>query len=286
MMKKLLALLIALLTAASLAACSGDEPNDNQDNLDNYLEEEVVIDSYTVGESVFYFESVDSESVAITGYDGPTAPHDITIPSTVPTNADGSETKKVTSIAETAFYGTSSIRSLVLPEGITSVGDFAFAQCVQLTSVTFPSSLESIGTGAFQNTGMTELNLPETSALTEISAWAFSNCAALTEITIPGYIETIGEAAFFGCVGVESIVLEEGVVNVGKQAFQQTLALKSLTLPSTFANENPMEDLAFSGSQILYRENITFPEGSNAAAYVDQMVLDIPPSEDAGEAGE
>ena len=43
-MKKLLALLIALLTAASLAACSGDEPNDNQDNLDNYLEEEVVID--------------------------------------------------------------------------------------------------------------------------------------------------------------------------------------------------------------------------------------------------
>lgn len=286
MMKKLLALLIALLTAASLAACSGDEPNDNQDNLDNYLEEEVVIDSYTVGESVFYFESVDSESVAITGYDGPTAPHDITIPSTVPTNADGSETKKVTSIAETAFYGTSSIRSLVLPEGITSVGDFAFAQCVQLTSVTFPSSLESIGTGAFQNTGMTELNLPETSALTEISAWAFSNCAALTEITIPGYIETIGEAAFFGCVGVESIVLEEGVVNVGKQAFQQTLALKSLTLPSTFANENPMEDLAFSGSQILYRENITFPEGSNAEAYVDQMVLAIPPSEDAGEAGE
>lgn len=286
MMKKLLALLIALLTAASLAACSGDEPNDNQDNLDNYLEEEVVIDSYTVGESVFYFESVDSESVAITGYDGPTAPHDITIPSTVPTNADGSETKKVTSIAETAFYGTSSIRSLVLPEGITSVGDFAFAQCVQLTSVTFPSSLESIGTGAFQNTGMTELNLPETSALTEISAWAFSNCAALTEITIPGYIETIGEAAFFGCVGVESIVLEEGVVNVGKQAFQQTLALKSLTLPSTFANENPMEDLAFSGSQILYRENITCPDGSNAEAYADQMVLAIPPSEDAGEAGE
>lgn len=280
-MKKLLALLLALLTAASFAACSKDKEEDNKDNLDNYLEEEVVIDSYTVGESVFYFESVDSTTVAITGYDGPTGLHDITIPSTIPTNADGSEQKSVASIADNAFYGTSSIRSVVLPEGLTSVGRFSFAQCVQLASVTFPSTLQSIGNGAFQNTGLTELKFPDSCSMTEISAWAFSNCTSLTEITIPGYIETIGDAAFFGCVSVESIVLEEGVVTVGKQAFQQTLALSSLTLPATFTNENPMEDLAFSGSQVLYRENIICPEGSDAEAYADQMVLAIPPAEDA-----
>ena len=283
MMKKLPVLLLALLSAALLTACSGDDDPGNTNDLNNYLQEEVVIDSYTVGESIFHFASIDSETVSITGYEGPTSPHDVTIPTTVPTNADGSETKTVSTIADNAFFGMSSVRSVILPEGVTTIGSFAFAQCVQLSSVQFPSTLETIGRGAFQSTGLTELNFPDECALTEIGEWAFSSCNSLKEVTVPGYIETIGDAAFFGCAGIERIVLEEGVVTVGKQAFQQTLALNSLTLPSTFANENPTEDLAFSGSQILYRENIICPEGSNAEAYADQMVLALSPTEDEEE---
>ena len=280
MMKKLLILLLALLTATSLAACSDDGEDPGQDDLQDYVEEDVVIDSYTVGESVFHFASIDSTTVEITGYEGPTAPHDVTIPSEVPTNADGSERKAVTAIADAAFFGISSLRSLVLPEGVTTIGKFAFAECVQLTSVTFPSSLQTIGMGAFHGAGLTALTLPEECGLTEIGDLAFKDCDSLTEITIPGYIETVGMGAFFGCDGIRSIELEEGVVTVGDKAFMWTYALESLTLPSTFTNESPTTDLAFSGSQLLYRENITCPAGSAAEAYADSMVLAIPPTED------
>ena len=159
---------------------------------------------------------------ALTGYEGPTAPHDVTIPSEVPTNADGSERKAVTTIADAAFFGISSLRSLVLPEGVTTIGKFAFAECVQLTSVTFPSSLQTIGMGAFHGAGLTALTLPEECGLTEIGDLAFKDCDSLTEITIPGYIETVGMGAFFGCDGIRSIELEEGVVTVGDKAFMWT----------------------------------------------------------------
>ena len=140
MMKKLLILLLALLTATSLAACSDDGEDPGQDDLQDYVEEDVVIDSYTVGESVFHFASIDSTTVEITGYEGPTAPHDVTIPSEVPTNADGSERKAVTTIADAAFFGISSLRSLVLPEGVTYLYN-AFEN-TRFTSFTIPNTLE------------------------------------------------------------------------------------------------------------------------------------------------
>lgn len=279
MMKKMLALLLALLTAASFSACKNKK--DEKEDLNDYREEEVVYTSVTNESGTFYFETLDSDSVAITGYTGSTEPHDITVPSTVQVGADeNTATRKVTAIANTAFYADSSLRSVTLSEGITSIGEYAFAKCVQLESINFPGSLETIGQGAFMGCGLKQLNFPASCGLTELAFMTFSECMELTSVTIPGYITTIGRAAFYNCQGITEIVISEGVATIEKQAFQDTFALADLTLPSTFTNTKPLEDLVFSGSKVLYRDHIICPEGSAAEEYADRMNLSVPPAEE------
>ena len=41
---------------------------------------------------------------------------------------------RVTSIGEQAFYGCSSLTSIVIPDGVTSIGDSAFEGCSSLTT--------------------------------------------------------------------------------------------------------------------------------------------------------
>ena len=277
MMKKLLAFLLALSMLVAFAACS-DENEEGTLDLDKYIQQEVILTSYTDEDGhTFTFEALDSDSVAITGYSGSNSLHGITVPASVVTGADASiSTKKVAAIAPQAFSGVSAITSVVLPEGLTSIGKQAFADCVQLASVTLPSTIKTIDEAAFYNCGLTEINFPATCGLTEIAPSTFQNCTALTSVTVPGYIATIGQGAFMGCTALKTVVLSEGVSVVGNQAFQNTTALASLTLPATFTNTDPYADLAFSGSDVLYRENIVCG-GDAATAYADKMPLATAP---------
>ncbi len=274
-MKKALLLLLALLTAASLVACNKDG-DPNEDDLDKYKEEEIVYTSVTVESSTFHFETLDSESVVITGYEGPTSMHSITVPATVKTGASDDTTRKVTSIAPAAFYAVNSLEKVTIPEGVTEIGDYAFANCVQLTSISLPATLSKMGQGAFFGTGLQSLDLSTATGLSAIGDYVFGQCKQLTELTIPGHIKTIGFGAFANCTSLAKLVLAEGVEKVGNQAFQGTVALAELTLPSTFTNTDPLKDLAFSGSNVLYRENITCT-GDAAIAYADAMVLEEKP---------
>lgn len=277
-MKKMLGLLLALVTLASLSACKKKNEDQNND-LDEFRRQEVIYTSIPGEYGVFHFESVDTETVAITKYtqyEGITKLHDITVPDVVYTGEDKETTaKKVVSIANGAFKDVSAIQNVVIPEGITSIGRYAFAYCAHLETVTFPTSLAYIGEGAFYKSGLTSLTFPENGALTELSMAAFSKCNKLTEVTIPSYIKTVGEAAFFECEKLEKITLSEGVVTVGKLGFQGCPALKELNLPSTFANTDPFADLAFLGSDNLFIENVNIPENlpgdSTLISYVEKM---------------
>ena len=277
MMKKMLALLLALVTVATFSACK-KEDEEKTNNLEEFRQQDVVYTTYTDPETkgVFAFETVDTDTVKITGYTGPTEMHDVKVPTTVQTGEDAATTtKKVIAIGAEAFKAISSIEDVIIPEGVTTIEKYAFADCVQMTSVSLPSTITTIEAGAFRNNGIATLVFPETCGLTEIAASAFSHCDNLKEVTSPAYIKTVGKAAFFECEKLEKIVLEEGVVTVEKLGFQGCPALKELILPSTFANTDPFEDLAFLGSDVLYVENIqipeTTPEDSSLKNYVNEI---------------
>ena len=54
-------------------------------------------------------------------------------------------------VRDKAFYGCTSIRSVILSDSVTSIGNEAFKNCYHLTTITISGSVTSIGTDAFSN---------------------------------------------------------------------------------------------------------------------------------------
>ena len=113
----------------------------------------------------------------------------------------------VTTIEDYSFYGCTGLTSIEIPNSVTSIGDGAFSDCTGLTSVTIPNSVTSIGKDAFYGcTGLTSITIPN--SVTSIGEEAFCGCTGLTSITIPNSVTSIGEWAFYGCTGLTSMTVE------------------------------------------------------------------------------
>ena len=264
-MKKLLALLLAGLMLVSLAACGDNE--DNGEDLHDYLQTDEVVESVTIGSDTFYIEAIDTETVAITKYQGSDAWHALTIPDTL-------DNKTVVEIADEAFKNCTSITSVAFPATLEKIGDYAFAGCLALATMEIPAGVESIGVGAF--TGCTSLKtftLADDVKMTKIAKNTFNGCVALESFATKGAIKTIEAGAFFGCVALKSVTLADGVETIGAQAFQNCKALDTLTVPASLTTFETVkvglvdEHMVFAGCTALYLDGITAPAGSAAETY-------------------
>ena len=83
------------------------------------------------------------------------------------------------------------ITSVVMPNGLTTLADRAFNGCTSLNNVGWSPVLTSIGQNAFNNTGFTSITIPE--GVTSIGYQAFAYCAKLGSITFPATLQTVGE---------------------------------------------------------------------------------------------
>lgn len=68
----------------------------------------------------------------------------------------------------------SKITSVVMPNGLTTLAEGAFNGCTSLNNVGWSPALTSIGATAFYNTGFTSITIPE--GVTSIGSQAFSGC--------------------------------------------------------------------------------------------------------------
>lgn len=138
--------------------------------------------------------------------------------------------KDNTAISDSTFRSTS-LTSVVIPDGVTSIGDYAFEMCTSLTSVTIPDSVITIGNWAFSNNReLTSVVIP--SGVTSIGDYAFNSCPYLT-VAIGSGVKTIGNYAFLGCYGLTSIVIPDSVTSIGQSAFSECYELGSITFKGT-----------------------------------------------------
>lgn len=138
-------------------------------------------------------------AINITGYTG--AGGAVVIPSTI-------NGLPVGSICSNAFFNTTSLTGVTLPNTVTNLGDSAFAGCTALASVTIPDSVP--GSGVFSNcTALT--NLIISPSATTISVSEFAGCTALTSITVPSNIATIGDWAFQNCAILNAVYFQGNV---------------------------------------------------------------------------
>ena len=67
--------------------------------------------------------------------------------------------------------------------------------------------------------------------VTSIGSYAFYGCSGLTSIAIPDGVTSIGRAAFYGCSGLTSIAIPDGVTSIGGSTFYGCSGLTSVTIP-------------------------------------------------------
>ncbi len=126
--------------------------------------------------------------------------------------------ENVEEIGEYAFFFCKKLTVVPYGDKLKKMGKDAFSSCYGLESVTIPASLSVVPELAFWNCdALKELNVEY--GCTQIDKQAFYSCK-LTDIMISGSVKTIGDEAFkFQTGGQMTITLEEGVENIGAEAF-------------------------------------------------------------------
>ena len=176
-------------------------------------------------------------------------------------------------IGEEMFY-QSKLKTVVIPANATTIGNSAFEQCASLISIDIPANVETIGTAVFWGcSSLTTVTFEKGSQLKTIGGGsssyygAFSYCTALTSIEIPASVETIGASAFKGCSKLATVTFEKEsqlkTIGGGYSepnyygVFSDCTALTSIEIP---ASVETIEAAAFKDCSSL--ATVTFENGS------------------------
>ena len=165
------------------------------------------------------------------------------------------------SIGESAFEGCEKLQEIHLPDGVRNIGNRAFNYCDHLRSFNIPYGVETITAETIDGADIIlapdhpTLEIRESSLISKadqkliaylgkgetgpykipegiriIGPYAFSGCSV--DVVFPESLIMIEEDAFYYCTGLESVVLPEGIVSIGDEAFLGA-SLKDIYLPNT-----------------------------------------------------
>lgn len=164
---------------------------------------------------------------------------------------------------------------------LKTIGLSAFAGVGSLTEVHLNDGLESVGHTAFSETGITSIELPDN------VTWGgdcFANCRQLKgTLVIPGgsKFEEGSNGTFWG-VGVDTVIVEEGVTWIPNSAFNGCPNLKRIYLPKSVVQIGG----AHEGTPGIHYASIdpctiVGYKGTAAEQYVDHW-LEVNPGDSAG----
>lgn len=192
-----------------------------------------------------------------------------------------------TKIASMSFLN-SELTSVTIPESVTEIGYMAFAVCSSLVSVTIPASVKEIECGGFSEcVSLTEIRFGGTMAQWEAikkgGGWYLHTPATHVkcadgevplppctiengvlerwyrndaELVVPEGVVKIGWNAFSGCASLVSVTIPEGVTEIYEYAFSWCKSLTKVMLSesvtkideSAFTNCKSLAEIRFSGT--------------------------------------
>ena len=179
----------------------------------------------------------------------------------------------ITAIGDGAFAGCTNLSDLTLPASIETIGDYAFNNCSNLPSPEFPTSLRTIGEYAYDKcSSIKNIDLTNCTRLTHIGTRAFSLDTDITTINLPASVTFIGDGAFAGCTKLQQVNLQPGNHQWGEAVFAQSTALQQIDLSQTGLQALPA--WTFSGCKSL--TSVTLPSslssiGNGAFYYCEAL---------------
>ncbi len=199
---------------------------------------------------------------------------DVILPSTIMYNGNSYTVDTIaggTEYRKGVFYNVrETLTSIEIPSSIKTIGTSAFEGCTKLTDVTLNEGLElivnkenTIGAGgAFQNTGITAIEIP--SSVKSIDHSAFYNCEQLTSVILNEGIMELGTSIFRGCSKLIIISLPSSLEEVGTSAFQYCTSLTEINVGADNPNYTSIDGVLFDKN---IREIIIYPAGKENNTY-------------------
>ena len=154
----------------------------------------------------------------------------------------------VTEIQANAFAGCTNLEEVVFPETLNFIYQNVFKECPNLKDVVLPESVSYVGFGAFYSAGTGtftgsaaeyDSDAFEYSTFEKISIPNGSVLSAdyifasttASEVELPSDLEVLGKGAFTGAWNITRIDLPETLRTIGESAFSNMSGLPYITLP-------------------------------------------------------
>ncbi len=212
----------------------------------------------TEGESVVVISHAVT-SLSSSAFMGNSQIESVVIPNSV--QSIESEVNTSTGVEEGAFLNCSNLTNVILPSSVENISAEAFSGSGEVSNATYDnanylgneanpyliltsglsseistinihSDCEIIQSYAFNNyDNLTSVNLP--SKIREIGVYAFSDCNKLESVVFSGTSLTEIKDNVFSDSGISSIIIPEGVEEIGYESFYACINLTEITLPST-----------------------------------------------------
>ena len=127
-----------------------------------------------------------------------------------------------------AFKGNTTMRSLVVSDGVRHISNYAFEGCTLLKNVELGKAFGSMGVGIFKDcTSLQSVNFTWKYSLSALGTSMFEGCSALIEINLSDLmnLKVVGDRAFFGCSALSGLTFGDSLASVGVSAFENCASL-------------------------------------------------------------
>lgn len=170
--------------------------------------------------------------------------------------------EKVLSIGTDAFAFNEKISKVEMPKTLLRICGYAFRDCKSISEIEIPETVVAIGQDAFDGTSISTIKIPK--LCIALGNTPFNNCEKLSEInveegniayysedgvlfsakkeilrfpsakadeeyTIPSEVKNVGNASFENVPTLKKLIVQDGVVSIGKYAFKNCSSLESVT---------------------------------------------------------
>ena len=227
-MKKLIAIVSAMLLVCGFSACSEKAADDSTVTENSTV---ITVASETeattaveklIGEELTYEQLTYNEyenHIEITG--GNSEASEVVIPEEI-------GGKPVTAIDELAFSAYNNLTKVEIPECVTHIGGRAF-DGTPFVEVNQPLIINNILCD--YSTASGDISIPD--EITVIGEWAFGYNSEITGVSVPNSVTSIESHAFYHCTGLTDFIIPDSVDSIGRDAFNSCLNLENITIPSS-----------------------------------------------------
>ena len=142
-------------------------------------------------------------------------------------------------IGEAAFENCSALGSIEIPDGVTNVAGRAFSSCSSVTNIVIGSGLSPVPADVFPLDAPVDTLTVNGSGETVVAEQAFAD-SKIRHLVLNGVAslpcDFYTQGAFRFCTNLVSVVLGEGLLEIGESTFGNCTALASVSIPDTVTN--------------------------------------------------